>query len=89
MIQKWVRCDKHPPSLDGGSVMEQIKLNDVVKIKSEWCGSETEKHMHFVVIDLNESTGKCVIEPKDSPLPLAPTEIVSITMIERIPDHGR
>ena len=69
--------------------MEQIKLNDVVKIKSEWCGSEEEKHMHFIVIDLNEATGRCVIQQKDSPLPLAPTEIVSITMIERIADHGR
>lgn len=69
--------------------MEQIKLNDIVRIKAEWCGSEAEKNMHFVVIDLNEATGKCVIEPKDSVLPLAPTEIVSINMLERITDHGR
>lgn len=63
-----------------------FKVGDIVRIATEWCNSEKEAESVFEVIDVNEVTERCVIELKNTNLPLAPTEVVTFSMIERIED---
>lgn len=63
-------------------VLEIFKAGDLVRIRPEWRDGK-EKDILYRIADVNESTGRCYIEPEFSDLPIPPQELVSFEMIRK------
>lgn len=61
-----------------------FNIGDKVHIKPEWCDRPSESERHYIVIDVNYITKRCIIEAQGTGMSLAPTELVGFEMIEVI-----
>ena len=60
-----------------------FSVGDIVRIKEEW-RNPGETDCLYRIDNVNEITKRCYIELLDCNLPLAPQELVSFEMIEKI-----
>lgn len=68
--------------------MAKIKEKDVVRIKKEWCEGESDFRSLWVVLEVYDNTGRCMIaliqtEAEKKERPFGRVETVSFDMIEK------
>ena len=64
-------------------MIEIFKVGDLVRIKSEYRDID-ERDILYRVVDVNNATNRCYIEPEFSELPIPPQELVDFEMIQAV-----